>query len=220
MVYFDFISKPVELSAVFPTTICIENKQCFRNVVSAFMQNSFEEFDIVFSENYEPVSIKNKMCFISDYYNLTFPSSFFKKLYSDINYFCFNEMQEKTVNLQMCIENYFSEIILNYDFDLECSDDFNIQDLFKMKNLKPYISNENLLTSLIDYILVINKYSKVNLFVLLNFHLYFSKEELKQFFEEMRVRNIVVFLLENVKSFENNACEKIIVIDEDMCEIR
>ena len=56
--------------------------------------------------------------------------------------------------------------------------------------------------------------------MLLNFHLYFSKEELKQFFEEMRVRNIVVFLLENVKSFENNACEKIIVIDEDMCEIR
>ena len=89
-------------------------------------------------------------------------------------------------------------VIKNFDYDFNYSVDVNLSDLFKIQNLKPNISNEHWLESLLDFILLIKKYTSTKVFVLLNVHLYFTKEEIDLFYKEILYNRIPLLVLESI----------------------
>jgi CRISPR type II-A-associated protein Csn2 len=88
-----------------------------------------------------------------------------------------------------------------------------------MQCFKPCLSKENLLSTLLDFILLTKKYSSVKCFVLLNLHNYFDLSELEIFYKELTYQNINLLVIENKKCFETLYAEKVYIVDEDMCEI-
>lgn len=219
MISFENLTKPIDFNDNNINVLCIENKKLYRNVVNSFYNENPEEQNIFFSEDYNPFKFRGNICFVNDFYNLSISSSVIKKLYDEIAVFCNNELQEETTNIKSQIIKLIDLVIKNFDYDFNYNLDVNLQDLFKIQNVKPAISNVSLLSSLLDYILVINKYIAPKCFLLLNLHLYFNELELSDFYKELTYNNINIFVVENNKNFETNIFEKVTIIDNDLCEI-
>ena len=72
MVFFDFLSKPITMSTDKVSVLCIENHRIYRKTVESFYNGCPDESSIVFSENFSPIKFKNKVCFISNFFDLSF----------------------------------------------------------------------------------------------------------------------------------------------------
>lgn len=219
MVSFDFLSKPIELNSDSVSVLCIENKKLYRDTVSAVINSCFDNVKIVFSCDYIPIDYNKNIASIYDYYSFEFPSSFIKRIYEDISDFCSVELQKELLNFISAREILFDKIVSEYDFDFEYSNNVPLQNEFKALNLKPTLAKNSILDSLTEYILLLNKYSNIKCFVLINLHLYFSNEEVSSFYKDMQYNGISILDIENNKLFPSLSKEKVIIIDEDLCEI-
>lgn len=215
----DFLSCPIELKDDIVNVLCIENKELYRNIVRTLIEEKPEAMQIVFSEDYAPVKFKGNICFVDDYYRLSVSSGTVKKLYENISAFCERELFSETAAVKAHLVGFMDSIIESYDFDFVYEPEVSLSELFKMLELKPDIASDDLLQSLLDYILLINKYSSVKCFVLLNLHLFFNTDELESFFQDLQYNHISILLLENSSVFEKTCYEKIRIIDDDLCEI-
>ena len=61
---------------------------------------------IVFSENFSPIKFKNKVCFISNFFDLSFSIPTLKKLYEDLSSYSNNFLQDYVVTLKKDILKY------------------------------------------------------------------------------------------------------------------
>ena len=215
----DFLSKPMKIGSDSVSVLSVENKKLYRDIVGAFVDEHTEEMNIVFSQDFKPFKYKGNVCFVNDYYKLDLSSAIIKKLYENLERFCNDEMQEETNALKVQIFNFLDRLVLNYDYDFNYSLDINIVDLFKIQNLKPYITSKNLLCSLLDFLVIIKKYTHIRCFVLLNLHLYFTDEEIVHLYEDLIYNDISVLVLENSSNFSKSKFETIRIIDNDLCEI-
>ena len=215
----DVLSQPIHLLEDKITVLCIENKNYYRQVVKALYEECPEEQNIIFSKNYEPFKFKNNVKFITNYYNIDFTSSFYKKLYEQLSIFCVSEIPELTIEMKQNILKFIDIVIENYDFDFQSNDDVLLPELFKILNVKPYFNKEDVIENLLEYILIMQKYAPVKLFILLNLHNDFSDDEITQLYNEFLSRNIPVFVLESNTNFKKSPLESVTIIDEDLCEI-
>lgn len=218
-VSFDFLSDILDLNDKCINTLCIENQTVFRNTVFAFLHEDPESLNIVFSENFTPIKFKGNVCFIDNVFKLEYSNSVVKKLYENIEKFCNTDLQTETSQLKSNIINYFDLIVKEFDYDIDYKCDVALTDLFKMQSLKPCLENVSILENLRNFIIFISEYTSVKCFVLLNIHLYFTYDEISEFYFDMLNHHIIILNLESSKNFEKNSYEKIIICDKDMCEI-
>lgn len=219
MVSFDFLSKPICLSNGKINVLCIENHQLFRKTVNELYNGCDDESAIVFSENYNPVKFKNNVCFISDFFNFDFSSQLMKKIYEELSLYANTYLQEETATVKADILNLLEKLSQSYCYDFDFKDEADIVDLLKLQNFKPVLSNCNLTEKLLDFIIMMKKYSSVKCFVLLNLHSFFGLKELDLIYKELNYQNAEILVIENVKHFNLLPNESVCVIDEDMCEI-
>lgn len=219
MVNFEFLSEPLQLVDGTVNVLCVENQKLFRGIFNAFVNGETEENRIIFSENFEPVKIKGNVCVIDDFFRLTYSNTIIKKLYEQIEKYCNYELQKETTQLKIHIVNYFEQLISAFDYDFEFNYDLSIAELLKAVSLKPNTDKSEVIGILLDYILLVNKYAPPKCFVLLNLHLYFGKEELDLFYNDIINNHIKLLLIEGVKFFETSSCENVVVYDKDFCEI-
>lgn len=219
MVNFDFLSEPICFENNHINVLCIENPKLFRNVYSAFISGETEENHIIFSENYAPFKSKGNICVLDDYFRITYTNAIIKKLYEQIDKYCNDELQKETYQLKSHLVNYTELITKNFDYDFEFDYDVNLTEIFKLMNLKPISDGYDVLNTLVDHILILNKYAPPKCFVLLNLHLYFSEEELSLFCKDVADNHINLLIIENKKFFDKNEYENVIIYDNDFCEI-
>ncbi len=219
MVNFEFLSEPLRFIEGEIKVLCLEDKKLFRDIYAAFVNGELEEKQIVFSENYSPLKSKGNICVIDDYFRLSFSNSMMKKIYEMIEKHCNGELQKETVDLKTHIVNYMELVTNSYDYDFEFDYDVNLIEIFKALSLKLAIECDNILNGLLDFILLLNKYASQKCFVLMNLHLYFSKNELDLFYRDILNNHVELLVVENNNHFEKCEVERIIVIDSDYCEI-
>ena len=212
-------SEPIHINSDSVAVLCVENKQLYRNLISACINECPEEIGFVFSQNFKPIKFKGNACFVNDFYNLNLSSSVLKKIYENISLFCNVDLQQETINLKSLIATFLEKIMMNYEYDFTCDFELDLVNLFKIQDLKPNISTENLCHSLLDFLVLLSKYSKVKCFILLNMHLYFTDDELTLLFKEFVYNKLNVLVLENNCNFRKTQYETVRIIDEDLCEI-
>lgn len=197
--------------------VCIEHQESLRETVSFFESGEFSINPPVFSKNFEPIDNK-KIQFVSHFFELSFSTSFYKKVYYDMQKLCFDCFSEEVLALNCQTTRLLEQIAEKYDFDFTFNDTVDLISVFKSQNLKADFQSENKLEQLLNYIILTQKYAPVNCFVLLNMHLYFTETELILFYEEVKKRNITVLLIEAV-CFPKLPGEKYYILDKEYCEI-
>lgn len=130
------------------------------------------------------------------------------------------------------IENYFTEkeringliltlfdkIMLNLPYNIRTTLDFDLVDLCKLYNVQIEETGDALIEGLLDYMKVMNQLCGYTVFVLLNFTMYLSSEELQNLYEFAAYQKIYLLLIEHFESeLINN--EKCCIIDGDSCII-
>ncbi|MDD6021328.1 MAG: type II-A CRISPR-associated protein Csn2 [Oscillospiraceae bacterium] len=214
-----FLNEPIYLSENYVNVLSIENKALFRRFVKAMMSGEPEEENFIFSKDFKPLSFKKNICFIYDCFNLSFSASFLKKVYEDMEDFCNNEMLDETFELKRIITNFIEKVTEEFDFDFTFKDEVALQDIFKIQNIRPDTESSDMLESLYEFIVLIQKYAPVQCFVILGIHQNFSSAELETFYKELIDRGIRLLDVESTTDFARGSLEKLTIIDEDLCEI-
>ncbi len=215
---FELLALPLKLEENRISVIIIENRPFFRQFLSALLAEHTDEAGIVFSVDFEPLKFKGNITVIDNYNNLELSSGFIKKIYENMELFCFNELLEETFSLKKEIISFTDLLLSCYDYDFLCKNDVSLTELFKIQNIKPNIKSSQLLENILEYILLIQKYAPQKLFILINLHAYFSNDELNAFFYEITLRNIRILCIESC-NFEKTDFEDVTIIDEDLCVI-
>lgn len=218
-VSFDFLSETIKLEETKINTLCIENTALFRAVITAFYKGETEESNIIFSHKYEPFKFKGNICYIHDYFDLSYSTSIMKKLYESIEKYCNNELYSETQKIKTELISFMDLIVNAYDYDFEYNFDITIPEMLKMVGLKPSISEDTLLGSVLDFIVITNKYIKTKCFVLPNLHIFFSHDEIEKLYSDLINNHITTLIIENKKSFTKSEFENLYIYDEDFCEI-
>lgn len=219
MVSFEFLSEPVRISSDKISVLYIENQKLYRNTVASFYDCCPEESNIVFSENFSPIKFKGNICFVPNFFTVDFSSVFMKKIYDDLSEYANTYLFDETVGLKSAVLSFLEKLSSEFDYDFDFKDGLEISDLLKVQNFKPSLSRENLLSTLLDFIILTKKYSKAKCFVLLNLHDFFSLQELELFYKEIKIQNIDILAVESTKRFDTSPSETVYIVDEDMCEI-
>lgn len=218
MVSFDFLTKPISIDSGI-NILCIENKALYRKVLLTLINKNENYINVVFSDDYKPFDVTKNIEVIYNYYNLSFSNSFIKKTYDDIALYCRNELQQEFSDFKQYTEILFSRLVSDFDYDFDYNDDFELSNYFKAIDLKPSISNEDVLSSLQQYILLLNKYSKIKCFVLIGLYQNFDAVDLVDFYKELEYNQVKLLIIENSFHTERIYNEKLTIIDNDLCEI-
>lgn len=219
MVSFGFLSEPIRFEDNSVQVLCLEKPKLYRDVLSAFVYDTTEENKIVFSENFVPFKAKGNVCVIDNVLRLVYPGAVTKKIYDQMENYCYSELPEKTFQLRSHMVDFAETIINAFDYDFDFCYDIKLSDVFKLLCIKPVEDNLNLLNELIDYITIINKYTPHKCFVIFNLHLFFDKEEIESFCKDIVNNHISLLVIENKVGFEKNRYENIVILDDDFCEI-
>lgn len=216
----DFLSLPIEINCEKAQVLCVENKALFRKLINALLGGDAESGGMVFSENFVPFDCRKNIHILYDFYDFAFPSAFMKKLYDDISVYCNTELQQETAGFKAAYEMLFDKIVQDFDYDFDYLQEPALSAFFKVCSLKPAVSGGLSLENLLQYILIINRYSAVKCFVSIHMHRYFSSAELSLFYQELAYNQINLLALESCRDFSIAEFENVVIVDEDLCEIR
>lgn len=216
---FEYLNNVIDFEENSVVTLSIENKSLFRNVLKSLKFDDTDENGIVFSENYKPLDYKKSVCFTDDILNPEFSSTFLKKLYSDAAQQCHDNLLDELLSFKSSYENLIDKLMSIYEYELVCDYDFDVASFLKFRGLRPDLNCGTAAENLLQYIMLISKYSAVKCFVTANLHLYFSKDELMRIFEDLELNKINLLNIESVLPNDIPSNQRIYVIDGDLCEI-
>lgn len=219
MLCFEFLNSPIPLQTNKINVLVIENKACFRKTVRAMLSGTAEEANILLSQQNKPINFKISARLLQNYFALDYSAQQIKSIYADLENFCSEEMRQETLQLSQKISEYLEQLNEAFDFDFNYDFELDLPELFRMKKLKPDQTFKTTVEALLDYMMLLQKYSHVKCFILLNLHVFFSLEELSDLYKALLQRNIPVLVLESSASAEPNTLEQLTILDEDLCEI-
>lgn len=140
------------------------------------------------------------------------------KLYQDIKD-CGNEdfySEKEKINSEILL--LFDKIMLNVPYNITTTLELDLVELCKLYHVQLEEKEETLIERLIDYIQVMGQLCGCQMFILLNFTMYLSREELKSLYEFAAYQKIYLLLIEYFMPQLING-EKGCIIDEDGCII-
>ncbi|VWL85946.1 type II-A CRISPR-associated protein Csn2 [Oceanivirga miroungae] len=197
----------------------IENKRVLKEIIFDFIYNLDEsEGNIIFYESNSILKPSNYIYVFNDFFDLEISKNYLTKYYKVLNKRVSYEHLERFNILQTSIHNYVKEIVLDENFDLEFDEITNLE-LFKLVGLKLKYE-ENILLNIMENMKFINEILSIEIFVLINPEIYFSKEELDELYKFSLYSKFKIIIISSENNLTtNHYIDKIISIDEDLCEI-
>ena len=129
-----------------------------------------------------------------------------------------NEKHSEIMALYAKINETISDVIFLSNNDIAFDDINDISQIFKMYNVRPDDENLSVAEKILLHIELCEKLLGKKLFIFLNLHSYFEKEELENLFKDIVYRKHNVFIIERY-DYEASKYECKRIIDIDLCEI-
>lgn len=216
IVYFSCIDKALSLENDKIPVIVIENKALLRNVIASLEAGEEEYF--TFSVDYKPVSFSKIGYFISDVFNIDLNN---KKLLAKVNLFLEqnvnDECPQDIEKLLTDIVSFGDKLCKLADFDCTFNYDISVADVIKLLQLRLGRDESGAVDRLLTFILMMNKYLKVEVFIISHLHLLFDNDELSLIYEALRLNHIKLLSLECIAPLCSDNNEMLYIIDNDLC---
>lgn len=216
------IEEQIEFKENVINVLCIENKAMFNEIVSDFLvQINGEDGDFILSEKGKELPIKKSVELVLSPFIMDFNSKkILSSIYGDLKENAYQQdYYANTVKLLSEISGYISNVVDEYKYPLEISEEINIEDVFKLASLKVDNSNSTLVDKIVDYVELVTTVLNVKLVVFVNLKSYIEEEQLGELYKTIINKKINVLLIENMMISSKIEGEKGIIIDKDLCEI-
>lgn len=215
------LSSPIELKENIVNVLVVENKKMFTQLVFELLEQvKGNDGEFVISEDDTPKDISKTIDLVLDVFTLDLNSKkILTKIYKDLEEIAIGaDYYEKTTNLRHAIFELVDSIIQSSEQELICDEEFDIQKIFKGLNLRMRDEYDSLVEKITNYIETMSEIFRIKCFVLVNIKSLFNEEDLNLFYKQMFYKKINILLLESIH-FKKVECEKIIIFDDDMCQI-
>ncbi len=216
------LNTPINIHEGLPNILVVENKHLFYNLINDLIkQVEGNDGDWILSENSKIYSISKTTNVIVDFFHLNLNCKpILSKLYSNLkDISAQSDFYMDTITLKQLIIEYFekinSELILPVEFDAE----FDITSIFKMLDVKFSVTDTELVESINIISHILRELVSNKLIVLVNFLNYLTEEEIEIFYRDLYYNKYSILLIENRWNRIKRENEKILIIDDDLCEI-
>ena len=215
------LNHPVEWEQAYIHTFVIENPIMYRSFLSElYDQQQGLSGRFVLSKNFSILDVGKHVEIISDVLKMETDSN--KKIITaivkELTEIAINEKNDEVMELYGKINSVISDVIFSSGHEIVFDDINDISQIFKMYNIRPDCENLTLGEKILQHMEMCEKYLGKKLFVFLNLHSFFSKEELEKLFQDIIYRKNYVFLVER-HDYKASTLEKKRIIDIDLCEI-
>lgn len=215
---YKYMSEPFDFSENNIVTLVIENKKLFRHTILSLSENDCNEL-FVFSENFKPIDFSKSIKYVDSILTFDFSD---RKMMTKVNSFYENLCNTKYLSeiseiKSLCL-NLCCELARENDYDFEFCEDIETLSLVKLFSFTPADDSENNADHLLRYLKLIKEYLGVKCFVVQNLHIYLDNDECEKLFESAVMYEICLLNVENSVSEDISKYEKLIVIDNDLCE--
>ena len=129
-----------------------------------------------------------------------------------VNYYKEFDKLEKDIN------EFIKNAIFNNNYNLTYDCSLNIEDLLKISSLK-FNQEDNIVDKFLSYLDLVKEYLKIKTIILINSRNYFTDEEYKNLFEEIKRKDISLLFIENYNNRVSFSAEKLYIIDSNLCEL-
>lgn len=200
----------------------LENKGYFYRIVNDFNNISIGNIcdDMYFSDNLcKEINMENKIRMIYDYFNLDFNDKrvlnnlykFVDSNVSDSDRLEFNKYYSK-------ICKFYKKSIDNINVDLEINEDFNVDIISKLVNVRVK-KCDSVLENLFCLIDLESMFNLDKLLVFVNLKLYLDKDELIELYKYSLYNNVNIILIDSVSYGVKLDYESKLIIDDNLDEI-
>jgi len=218
LVHYDF-SEPVEIKNNF-LCLAVENRTLFRKYCADLYAQS-QGFDgkFIFTDGEQRLNFGKSGQIIFDLFSLSLKD---KKMTSGL-YDCLTSVSDQKyqsefalIVQQICA--YLDHMSAECDLPIEYSENYLLSDLLKSAKVNFSENFDSLLEKVISYIQAIQSFTGVKILVFVNIRGYFDDAEFAELLKHIAYSDISVVCLETAQP-QCVGDEKILIIDNDMCEI-
>lgn len=199
--------------------LVVENHKLFRTMIEKLRHQILNEAGkYILSDGNTDIDLHKKSKLITDPFELEFnKSTVLKNVYSDLKGMVEDEFfYEKTLKLQCEINQFLSELISEYEIELEYDDKFDVLKFMKAIDLKVAGEHESFLDKIVIYMKTMNLLLGIKYFFFVNLSTYLEENEIEELRKECEYNEYTVVLIEN--KYYNNGKE-ITLIDDDLCRV-
>lgn len=221
------LSHPL-LPAVIPvsgdmvSSVMIENPKILRNIIEElYAQVSGEDGDWQMTENFKSLLISKSVELILTPFGLDFGQrKIMTKIYSDLEKLSVEpEWFERTTEFRMQTQAYLQDLLLQYSVALTWDDMISTTALTKAANVQVDTEEMSCLDKILAYLRLFSELRLAKVFVFVNLKSFLTQEELLLLYREARLYKYALLCLENHQHDKIEDYEKILLLDEDLCEI-
>ena len=213
------LGNPLSFDGTNINVLVIENHGMLAEVIQELSSQIFgNPGKFYLSDKGVEVSISEKVVLVVDPFSTELNErDILNKLYAKMKSDALSEeLYSSTCTILAEIEKKVQELMSIQSAMLESSSP-DIVAVFRSMNVA-FSPSESLLERLCDYVDVCSEYRKIALFVLVNIKSYLCEEDIELFYSHLLYNKRNVLLLERCES-PLHPQEKVIIIDDDLCEI-
>lgn len=139
-----------------------------------------------------------------------------KKIQTILQY---NDYFEKIIKIKSQINALINDIKFDSGLALDCSEELDINMLFKSAGMHICEKSEKLLEKLINYVDVLFELKKISVLIVVFLHNILSEDEILSLLKHCEYKEISLIAIENNNPSITLLNEKKVIIDNDLCEI-
>ena len=204
-------------------TLVFENKKYYReNIKELISQHKGNEGNYIYSNDNKEISFEKSSYIITDIFNIEINS---KKILTKIYNSLLKQIIDDTVEyneLTTHIRAYFEKLIFNSPFEVEQSEEIDINSFLKLGDFRIHIEEDDILEKFIKFLKVLVQLFGINIIFIVGLHNVFTAEEIKEIYKEVCVNKISIINIEYQQFYnlsDENYIEKVYIFDKDNCEI-
>lgn len=218
-VKYKFLSAPISFENNLIKVLVIENQIIYRNTIIQLYEDNIDEWFIL-SKDYKPVEFSKNVKFIDNILSFSMnDKKLMSKINLDLEQFANSNYLE---NLQR-IKGELLELSLNLsaelDFNVEYDGNIETSSIIKLMSFRPRDDCEYPLERLTRYLVLLNNYLGISLFITNNLYFYFSDKDVNTLFETLSIHHIKLIDIEGTDSFSRSDLSEVLIVDKDLCEI-
>lgn len=217
------LEKHLEFNENNINVLVLESPIYFRAFIEELnKQIIYDEGNFILSENHKELKLSKNIELILDLFNFNFTNrKITNKIIEEAKTIALDEDYfQRTLEIISVLEEYMISLVDEFDYPIKNKEKIEIDDILKIFDFKIDEQDATWLEKIVAYLEVCQRFLDIKLFVLVNFKRYLTNEELKAFYKQVSYKNISLLLIEqNIREDEKFENEKIIIVDEDLCEI-
>jgi CRISPR-associated protein Csn2 len=201
--------------------ISIENVNSWRNFIeSLWEQANGYAGNIFITDKDKEVNVDKDVSVIFNPFSLDVnDKKIISKLYVEMKNITEQDLYVQKMELNSDIVNLLDEINARISYPIEFNLELDIQQLFKLYNVKINMHDASLIERISNYVKLAHQILGIKIFVFVHLKQYLSDEEWGYFNEMIVYEQVAVLLLENSVLKSEAINEKWWIIDADNCII-